>query len=125
MKRRFQLPGLMLLLLFSPANGQGLKGAPEPVRLGQSPPLIKGKSDEERWQKFLAIQKELIGMSYEDVVRRLGPCYSDKKKMCIQYELTETKTPSAPGKLASLNILIKLNNNRVDSFTVQAVHWSN
>jgi len=102
-----------------------MNGVAESVRLGQPAPLIDGKSDNERWQKFLSVQKDLIGMSYDDVVKRLGPCYSDKKKRYIQYQLTETRMPSTPGKLSHIDILISLENNRVDSFAVEAVHWSN
>jgi len=122
----FLLSALLLVVL--PANSQGMKGVPAPLnshQLFDPPPLIEGKSDNERWQKFLAIEKELLGMSYESVVERLAPCHSDKEKLKIQYQLTETKMPSAPGKLAHTDILIKLdNNNKVYSFSVEAVHWS-
>jgi len=117
---------LVPFLVIQPATSQGMKGAPEPVSLGP-PPLIEGKSDDERWQRFLAIQKRLIGMSYADVIKQLGAGHADKPHLNLSYQLVEVvepKSPLPPQKSAGIFVYIKLQKDIVQSFTVQGVGWS-
>src|SRR5579883_1246762 len=64
------------------AYGQGLKGAPEGCgrSASQPPPLITGKSDKERWDKFCSVQPKLIGMKFAEVQNVLGYGKTDASK---------------------------------------------
>lgn len=111
----------MLLLSLSSANSQGLKGAPEFVRNGQPSPMMEGTNDEQRWQKFFAVQENLIGMSYKDVVNKLGSGLTDKNNSYLSYQLTDEK-PGAPSKPIYLELQIEFSQAKVQKFTVRGVY---
>lgn len=117
---------LLILLAFSligPAAAQGLKGAPScPRSFYQPAPLIEGKSDQDRWAKFSAILPKLIGMKLEQLENALG---AGKRTAAdeIQYEIIESRYPSTPGTLATIELLLHFEKGTVHSYRVQAVHW--
>lgn len=119
------LTALAIILALCPcAISQGLKGAPTCNRsASQPPPLIDGKTDKERWSKFLSIQPSLIGMKIEEVEKALGYGKTNAAKSELRYEITESKYPSTPGTLANIDLSINFERGKVRSFKVEAVRW--
>lgn len=120
------LVALSTIIAFSPcAESQGLKGAPTGCgrSASQPPPLIEGKSDGQRWAKFLSIQPSLIGMKFEKVERALGYGKTNAAKSELRYEITKSKYPSTPGTLANIDLSINFEHGEVRSYKVEAVFW--
>lgn len=106
-------------------HAQGLQGAPGCIRSQfQPPPLIAGKSDQERWNKFCSIQPKLIGMKFTDVQKALGDGKSCSDKKELRYEITQYKEPSTRGHLAGVGLTIIFEKaGAVQSYKVDAEHW--
>lgn len=120
------LIALLTIIAFSPcAESQGLKGAPTGCgrSASQPPPLIGGKTDKERWSKFLSIQPSLIGMKLEEVEKALGYGKTNAAKSVLSYQITESKYPSTPGTLANIDLSIDFLRGKVQSYKVEAVRW--
>lgn len=117
-------------------RAQGLKGAPScPRGASQSTPLIKGKSDSERWSNFQAVQPSLIGMTHQQVIDALGQgkafIKSDeltlrprikKDSSCLLYEIAEIKIPGKPGRKAPVELTIVFKENVVRSYSIEALY---
>ena len=106
-------------------HAQGLKGAPEGCgrSASQPPPLIDGKSDQERWSKFFAIQPRLIVMKLDTVEKALGYGKASPAKSDLHYEITESKGPSRKGALANIELSINFKKGIVESYKVEGVYW--
>src|SRR5579883_3648735 len=96
------------IILMQMACAQGLKGAPTCIRrLTQSPALLKGANDEERWATFLRSQKSLIGMSRAQVLALFGAGTPSVTKKGMAFKLTEERLPSKKGQVAYLELSLK------------------
>lgn len=127
---------LLCISALGTAHAQGLKGAPNcPRGASQPTPLIRGKSDSERWSSFQAVQPSLIGMTYQQVIDALGQGKafiksdeltlkprSKKDSSCLLYEIAETKIPGRLGKKAPVELTIVFKENVVQSYTFEAVY---
>jgi len=114
----------IILALPHCANSQGLKGAPTCGRsASQPPPLIDGKTDKQRWSKFLSVQPSLIGMRFAEVEKALGYGKTNAAKSVLNYQITESKSPSTPGTLANIDLSIDFLRGKVQSYKVVAVYW--
>ncbi len=106
------------------ACAQGLKGAPTCIRrLTQSPALLKGANDEERWATFLRSQKSLIGMSRAQVLALFGAGTPSVTKKGMAFKLTEERLPSKKGQVAYLELSLKFEGEKISSYCVEAVYW--
>lgn len=126
MLTRLFLIGIIIGLIFStqPVNAQGLKGQATGIRdLSQPPPLLSGKSDNERWNLFLNQQRQLIGMGKEQVIKIFGPGADYRIKDKLHYKLTDDNLPSKKGSLAYLELTITFKNKLANSYSVTAVYW--
>lgn len=131
---------LLLLFLgtsaFCTVHAQGLIGAPNCPRSASQPvPLIRGKSESERWSNFQAVQASLVGMTYEQVNKALGKgkpfiksdqltlkAQTAQERSCLLYQIAETKIPGKSGNRAPVELTIVLKDNVVQSFMVEAVY---
>jgi len=113
-----------LMLLVQMAGAQGLKGAPTCIRrLTQTPPLLNGGSDEQRWATFLKAQQSLIGMPRSRAVALFGSGAASSTKKEIVFKLSEEKLPSKKGQIAYLELTLKFEGEKVSGYCVEAVYW--
>jgi len=133
---RWIIVSLFCTSAFCVAYAQGLKGAPDcPRGISQPVPMIRGKSDLERWSNFQKVQPSLIGMTYEQVVKTLGKGKAFVKSddftlkartkqdcNCLLYQIAETKIPGRPGKKAPIELTIVFRGNAVQSFLVESAY---
>lgn len=121
---KYALMILLALCVCCSAHAQGLSGSPSCQRsVFDPPPLIAGKTDRERWDKFLAIQPSFIGMKFDAVEKLLGDGKADAAKSSLRYQLVESKQPRTPGTLATIELLVKFDKGTVTGYHVEAVYW--
>jgi hypothetical protein len=115
---------LLTLCVCHAALAQGLSGSPSSQRNAfDPPPLIAGKTDRERWDKFLAIQPSLIGMKFGAVEKVLGHGKTDAARSSLRYQLVESKQPKTSGTLATIELLVKFDKGSATGYHVEAVYW--
>lgn len=118
-------------LLLGGANvvfGQGIKGAVNVHcfrSASQPPPLIDGKTDKERWQKFVSVQPSLIGMTFDKVEKALGDGKSNDEHSFLSYAITRNDGPHKPGDLAFIECTLMFEKGVVESYRVDPVRWNN
>jgi hypothetical protein len=106
------------------AFAQGLAGAPSCIRhLSQTPPLLRGATDDQRWGLFLKSQQLLIGMKRSDVINLFGAGAPYAMKNELTFSLTDEKTPAKKGQVAYLELTLKFRQDTVSGYTVEAVYW--
>ena len=99
---------------------QTLTGMKPGVALGG--PLLKGKTDAERWKFFQAQEKTLLGKSKKEVLARFGKSDCTFTAEMWVYQITDTK--KTDGKISGdiTELAISFYNDQVERYSVYLVH---
>lgn len=102
-----------------PKNLTGMKPG---VALGG--PLLKGKTDAERWKFFQAQEKTLLGKSKKDVLAIFGKNDCTFNAEMWVYQITEAKKTNGKVSGDIAELAISFYNDKVERYSVYLVHYA-
>ncbi len=99
---------------------QNLTGMKPGVALGG--PLLKGKTDAERWKFFQAQELTLLGKSKKEVLARFGKSDCTFNAEMWVYQITEFKKRDGKDSGDITELAISFYNDKVERYSVYRVH---
>lgn len=114
---------ILLVLTQLPVTAQGLTGTPTCGRShSAAPPLLKGKTDNERWLLIQEHTNRLIGQTHQSLVKVFGPGLKVGDDAWA-WQVSTTKK-GKPGELACLELEVRFKDKRATYFKIQSVTWA-